>query len=90
MNEEQLEVEQEVEQNEVPVEDGSEGVDVLAPEDPVLGDQEVVESILAETVDDHLFYSTSFADYTVTEGLLLLIFVILLVEFFLNLVRRWF
>lgn len=90
MNEEQLKVEQEVEQNEVPVEDGSEGVDVLAPEDPVLGDQEVVESILAETVDDHLFYSTSFADYTVTEGLLLLIFVILLVEFFLNLVRRWF
>lgn len=90
MNEEQLEVEQEVEQIEVPVEDGSEGVDVLAPEDPVLGDQEVVESILAETVDDHLFYSTSFADYTVTEGLLLLIFVILLVEFFLNLVRRWF
>ena len=90
MNEEQLKVEQEVEQNEVPVEDGSEGVDVLAPEDSVLGDQEVVESILAEPVEDHLFYSTSFADYAVTEGLLLLIFVILLVEFFLNLLRRWF
>ena len=28
--------------------------------------------------------------YTVTEGLLLLIFVILLLDFFLNLIRRWF
>lgn len=84
MNEEQLEVEQEVEQNEVPVEDGSEGVDVLAPEDPVLGYQETV------IAQDRPFYTTPFSEYSVVEGLLLLIFVILLVEFFLNLVRRWF
>lgn len=33
---------------------------------------------------------TPFEDYTVTEGLLLLIFVILLLNFFLDLLRRWF
>lgn len=45
-----------------------------------------------ETVvlEDRGFYTTSFEDYTVTEGLLLLIFVILLVDFFVGLVRRWF
>ena len=80
----------EAEEIEVLSETGSEGADVSAAEDPVLGDQETVGTVLAEPVDEHLFYSTSFADYTVTEGLLLLIFVILLVEFFLNLLRRWF
>ena len=86
MNDEQLEVEV----IEVLSETGSEGTDVSAAEDPVLGDPETVETVLVETVDEHLFYSTNFEDYTVTEGLLLLIFVILLVDFFLNLLRRWF
>lgn len=80
MNEEQLEVEQ----NEVPAADSSTGVDVLAPEDPVLDYQETV------IAQDRPFYTTPFSEYSVVEGLLLLIFVILLVEFFLNLLRRWF
>ena len=41
-------------------------------------------------VADHPMMETPFEDYTVTEGLLLLIFVILLLDFFLNLLRRWF
>lgn len=41
-------------------------------------------------IEDRGFYTTSFEDYTVTEGLLLLIFAILLVDFFVGLVRRWF
>lgn len=41
-------------------------------------------------VEDHPMMETPFDDYTVTEGLLLLIFVILFLEFFLNLLRRWF
>lgn len=64
--------------------DSSTGGDVSAAEDPVLGYSETVGAL------DHAILTTDFSDYTVTEGLLLLIFVILLVEFFLNLVRRWF
>ena len=80
MNEEELDVtEYEVSASLV-----GEGVDLFLAEDPVSDYSEVV---LADTRD---FYSTPFAEYTVTEGLLLLIFVILVVEFFLNLVRRWF
>lgn len=48
---------------------------------------DTLESVVLE---DRGFYTTSFEDYTVTEGLLLLIFVILLVDFFVGLVRRWF
>ncbi len=40
--------------------------------------------------DEHPMMSTSFSDYSVAEGLLLLIFVLLLLDFFLNLFRRWF
>lgn len=74
----------EVVQDEVLFEDGSTGADLSAETDSVLGYQESV------IVADHAFYTTPFSDYTVTEGLLLLIFVILLVDFFLNLLRRWF
>lgn len=38
----------------------------------------------------HPMMTTSFADYSVSEGLLLLIFLVLLLDFFLNLIRRWF
>ena len=76
----------------------SEGTDLPAEEvlvldhsDPVSEELEEYEyEILTDVAGDHLFYSTDFSDYTVSEGLLLLIFVILVVDFFLNLVRRWF
>lgn len=64
--------------------DVSAGNDVSASEDSLLDYSETV------IVDDRGFYTTSFDDYTVTEGLLLLIFVILFVDFFIKLVRRWF
>lgn len=38
----------------------------------------------------HPMMETPFASYTVTEGLLLLIFILLFLDFFLNLLRRWF
>lgn len=39
---------------------------------------------------EHPMMETPFEEYTVTEGLLLLFFVILVLDFFLNLLRRWF
>lgn len=66
----------------------------IAGEDPAEAEPEELEEyeyeILMDSGDDHYFYNTDFADFTVTEGLLLLIFVIVLIDFFLNLVRRWF
>ena len=73
----------EVVQNDVLSETGSTGADVSAAEGVVLDNQETV-------MVDHVFYTTPFTEYTVSEGLLLLIFVILLVNFFLDLLRRWF
>ena len=70
--------------NEVFTEIDGEGVNVSDPALPVLDYSETV------IVEDRPFYTTPFSDYSVTEGLLLLVFVILLVQFFLNLVRRWF
>lgn len=68
------------------------------PEEPVpaepvetVGMDAVLKSLeTLQGVTDHPMMETSFDDYTVTEGLLLLIFVILLLDFFLNLLRRWF
>ena len=80
MNDENMEVAQ----NDVLSETGSTGADVSAETDTLLDNQETV------IVEDRAFYTTPFSDYTVTEGLLLLIFVILVVDFFLNLLRRWF
>lgn len=70
--------------NEVYIDGDSTGADVSATEGSVLDYTEAV------VLEDRGFYTTSFEDYTVTEGLLLLIFVILLVDFFVGLVRRWF
>lgn len=70
--------------NEVYIDGDSTGVDLSASQDSVLDYTETV------VFEDRGFYTTSFEDYTVTEGLLLLIFVILLVDFFVGLVRRWF
>ena len=80
MNDENMEVVQ----DDVLSETGSAGADVSAEADTVLDYQETV------IVEDRAFYTTPFSDYTVTEGLLLLIFVILVVDFFLNLLQRWF
>lgn len=74
----------EVVQDDLFSEPGSTGADVSAETDAVLDYQETA------IVEDRAFYTTPFSDYTVTEGLLLLIFVILVVDFFLNLLRRWF
>lgn len=41
-------------------------------------------------VTDRPFMTTNFEDYSVTEGLLLLIAVLLILNFFLALLRRWF
>lgn len=68
------------------------------PEEPVpaepvetVGMDAVLKSLeTLQGVTDHPMMETSFDDYTVMEGLLLLIFVILLLDFFLNLLRRWF
>lgn len=49
-----------------------------------------VETVYVAVVEDRPFMTTSFQDYSVTEGLLLLVFVLFLVRFFLDLVRRWF
>lgn len=63
------------------------------PEDTLLLDDtaptEVIE-VVAEVVEDYTFMDKPFSDYTVTEGLLLLIFVILFLDFILNILRRWF
>ncbi len=80
MNDENMEVAQ----NDVLSETGSTGADVSVETYTLLDNQETV------IVEDRAFYTTPFSDYTVTEGLLLLIFVILVVDFFLNLLRRWF
>ena len=51
---------------------------------------ETVETVEVPADTFRPLLSTGFSDYTVTEGLLLMIFVILLLDFFLNLIRRWF
>ncbi len=51
-------------------------------------DTDTVE--LLQQTADHPMMETPFEAYTVTEGLLLLIFILLFLDFFLNLLRRWF
>ena len=50
---------------------------------------EGVQELLGDQ-PDHSLMTTNFEDYTVTEGLLLIISLILFLNFFLSLVRRWF
>lgn len=50
--------------------------------------EETVEIIETEPVYE--FLDKPFEAYTVTEGILLLIFVILFLDFILNILRRWF
>lgn len=57
--------------------------------DAASSSQELTETI-EEVVDQeaHLIMDTPFSEYTVTEGLLLLIFLFTFLSFFLNLSRR--
>lgn len=57
--------------------------------DAASSSQELTETI-EEVVDQeaHLIMDTPFSEYTVTEGLLLLIFLFSFLSFFLNLSRR--
>ena len=50
-------------------------------------EETTVEIVEAETFD---FMDKPFEEYTTSEGLLLLIFVILFLDFILNILRRWF
>lgn len=50
---------------------------------------EVIEEV-AEVVEDYTFMDKPFVEYTVTEGLLLVIFVFVFLDFILNILRRWF
>ena len=50
-------------------------------------EETTVEIVEAVTFD---FMDKPFEEYTTSEGLLLLIFVILFLDFILNILRRWF
>lgn len=50
--------------------------------------EDIVESVVADT-DLRPLMTTSFRDYTVTEGLLLLILLLLVVRSVVDVVRRW-
>ena len=50
-------------------------------------EETTVEIVEVDTFD---FMEKSFEEYTTSEGLLLLIFVILFLDFILNILRRWF
>lgn len=69
----------------LPVEGTLEGPIEVVGMDTVLKRLETIQGVV-----DHPMMETPFEDYTVTEGLLLLIFVILLLDFFLDILRRWF
>lgn len=69
---------------EVPPAEEIDGSVVVAGMDTALERLETIQGAM-----DHPMMETPFEDYTVTEGLLLLVFVILLLDFFLNLLRRW-
>lgn len=86
-----------VEDDTVPVEVPDEPVQSVVSVDDLLpalqesaaeSNDSLTQTILE--VNDRPFMTTEFEDYTVTEGLLLLISVLLLLNFFLALVRRWF
>lgn len=74
--------------------EGDAGTEVPAvSEDPieVVGMDTALKRLeTIQGVVGHPMMETPFEDYTVMEGLLLLIFVILLLDFFLDLLRRWF
>ena len=50
---------------------------------------ETISESMPEVVE-HPLMTTDFNDYTVTEGLLLVIALVLVINFFLTIIRRWF
>ena len=60
----------------------------MPEENLITGTEETTVEIVE--VDNFDFMEKSFEEYTTSEGLLLLIFVILFLEFILNILRRWF
>lgn len=69
------------EETTAPVAEYTEAAEVLETEAT-----ETTETIVVDV--DRPFMTLSFEEYTVSEGLLLLIFVLVLLNFFLNLTRR--
>lgn len=64
--------------------------EMAVPETTPVEDTTTVETIYVPVFEERPIMTTSFADYTVTEGLLLLVFVLLLLRLFLDLLGRWF
>lgn len=64
----------------------TEVIEETVSETETVPEKETVEIILVDI--DRPFMQTSFEEYSVSEGFLLLIFVLVLLNFFLNLVRR--
>lgn len=60
--------------------------ETTAPVETIAEEAEAFQVV--EIFVDRPFLVTSFEEYTVSEGFLLLIFVLLLLNFFLNLFRR--
>ena len=65
----------------------SDSLDLLAVEDASPEMEQYTETVIAEVVDDRLFMTTPIDDYTVTEGLLLLIFLVLVLQFVIRFVK---
>lgn len=65
----------------------SDPVDLLANEDTSSEMGELTETVIAEVVDDRLFMTTPIDEYTVSEGLLLLIFLILVLNLVIRIVK---
>lgn len=60
------------------------------PSDLSEGPQTTTEMVQVLVLEERPFMTTSFADYTVTEGLLLLVFLVLVADAVSNFLRRWF
>ena len=58
--------------------------------DDVSGIREYLESQVPADGDNHLMMTTNFADYTVTEGLLLLIFLSIFIRSLISMIRSGF
>ena len=69
----------------VPVPETTEPVTTL-PMEPEQSETQTVEVVLVDV--ERPFLETGFMDYTVQEGLLLLIFVVVVLDFFYGLIRR--
>lgn len=57
------------------------------PDETERSEEEYYESLAVDDAEPHLFFDTPFTDYTVTEGLLLLIFCLLFLRTLLGLAR---